>query len=557
MTHELTRMKREAWWKIVGHSDVKKATKDASNSDPWGPSVEQLKGLAAACYVSEDRAEVMHNLWKRIENGKPKNWRKIAKALVCLEYVMLHGPEDVVLEIRSGLYRLKPLKNFKCVDDKVDNGETVRYKVTNLLDLVQNDETVKQARESAKRTAQRITSNSSASPVNRSEPSISHMASRPRDRSPPPTSDEELARKLQQQFNREAGLPADYTGRGAHREVTSSDHEVPGVDLLQQHCIMNEIQAKHNAEHPPRAPNHPVEPRAAQPIQPPPTNTQSGYSSVTSPTWSLAPPTGASQGSRQRHVPQAQATPQAQAQPQAQPAAAQPHDFFGQQSQPQQQQQPQASNQPQQQPHHDFFFNAPQSQPQQGSLFAPQQQQQQQNMFSQPQQQPQQFNFQQQPPAQPVQQPAQAVFDPFAPTPQAQQAPPPQQVQQQPQHPQPDFNDFFSSLGQQSPVPSQPPAQPAPQPAAQFQVHQHPTLEPLAPVNQAPPQPDEITSPGLGLEKKLMADLDSFLTGGPKKETHAQKTLAELQGSHSQAQSAAYSNPQYSQPSSQGAMFHS
>eukprot|EP00659_Diplonema_papillatum_P020155 gene20155-30980_t len=294
MNHELVKMKREAWWKLVGHSDIKKATKDATNSDAWGPSVEQLKGLSTACYVAEDRAVVMHNLWKRVEDKDSKNWRKIAKALVCLEYVILHGPEDVVLEVRSGAYKLQPLKHFRSIDGhNVDQGKSVCTKSEKLLDLVKNDVQVQSSRATARRTADRITATSSASPVKPSKTAkgAAQMC------------DEEIARSLQRRFDREAsqsvgggssGLPHGPRGRlpQAHGGGAADEVELSAVDVAEQRRILERIQNQ-------RSPTNPA-PETAGFGGAVPAAGGGGYSSggaaaASSTQWTLAPPSAAPQ----------------------------------------------------------------------------------------------------------------------------------------------------------------------------------------------------------------------------------------------------------------------
>ena len=323
MSHEFNKMKRQAWWSLVGHSDIKKATKvhththtphlklhpppnflpplllpidsivfpklsppppsptstssspsqppnppqshhqhhttpvdhqDATNSENWGPSTEQLKGLAAACYVSEDRAQVLHNIWKRLEETEPKKWQKIVKALVVLDYACLHGPEDVVLDVRRNSFRLKTLREFKHVAGNVDHGESVRTKALNLLDLINSDDRIREARESAKRTSKRITGSSSNTvTVAASSSSSSRPAaqSRGRGRSPGlestlvPTglSDEEMARRLQEKYNREAGVaapPSSSFAAHGHTVVSAADEE----DVIEQVMRISKMEAE-------------------------------------------------------------------------------------------------------------------------------------------------------------------------------------------------------------------------------------------------------------------------------------------------------------------------
>eukprot|EP01063_Lacrimia_lanifica_P029081 TRINITY_DN437_c0_g2_i1.p1 TRINITY_DN437_c0_g2~~TRINITY_DN437_c0_g2_i1.p1 ORF type:complete len:511 (+),score=154.20 TRINITY_DN437_c0_g2_i1:66-1598(+) len=304
--HEITRKKREAWWSLVGHSDVKKATKDATNSDAWGPTVAQLKGLTAACYVTEDRAEVMHNLWKRIDEREAKKWTKVAKTLVVLEYVSLHGPEDVVTELRSGAFRLRELRKFEFVDSTgEDKGESVRQKAENLLALIKDDRKFKEARERAKRTSERITSASTTNPQHMATPPSStkipagsSMAagivrdvnapspvapSQPSGNTEGKLTDEQIARKLQEQFDAEAlaaGIRASSRptsappapapeptpappAAAAPQPVMVDGVELPGVDMEEQRRMLDTFRSAKSQQ--PESTAAPVAPDASVP----------------------------------------------------------------------------------------------------------------------------------------------------------------------------------------------------------------------------------------------------------------------------------------------------
>ena len=64
----------------MNYSDIEAKVRDATNSEPWGPSGAQMQELAKYTYSYDDFPEIMGMLWHRMFGDKnSKNWRKIYK----------------------------------------------------------------------------------------------------------------------------------------------------------------------------------------------------------------------------------------------------------------------------------------------------------------------------------------------------------------------------------------------------------------------------------------------------------------------------------------------
>ncbi|RZC89773.1 hypothetical protein C5167_035769 [Papaver somniferum] len=78
--------------KVLKVPGVEHKVLDATSSEPWGPHGHEYQTVMAV-------------LWKRI-NDTGKNWRHVYKALTVLEYLVGHGSERVIDEIKEHAYQI-------------------------------------------------------------------------------------------------------------------------------------------------------------------------------------------------------------------------------------------------------------------------------------------------------------------------------------------------------------------------------------------------------------------------------------------------------------------
>ena len=67
--------------------------------------------LADHTYNWEDYNVIMKHLWK-FAQSKPKDWRRIFKALNAMDYLCKNGAPRVVQEIKDDLYKIRTLQDF-------------------------------------------------------------------------------------------------------------------------------------------------------------------------------------------------------------------------------------------------------------------------------------------------------------------------------------------------------------------------------------------------------------------------------------------------------------
>lgn len=111
-----------------------------------------MQEIAQHTFTYEHFPEVMGMLWKRMLQDSAYSWRRIYKALSLLNYLLTHGSERVVTSAREHIYDLRRLENFTYIDEMgKDQGINVRQKAKLLIDLIQDDEKIRQERKKAKK----------------------------------------------------------------------------------------------------------------------------------------------------------------------------------------------------------------------------------------------------------------------------------------------------------------------------------------------------------------------------------------------------------------------
>ena len=113
--------------------------------------------LADHTYNWEDYTVIMKHLWGKVQS-KPKEWRRIFKALNCMDYLCKNGAPRVVQEIKDDLYKIRTLQDFSFSENGVDRGQGGKSKLVKILSLavliIHNRDSEGQV-ERAMRTAQR------------------------------------------------------------------------------------------------------------------------------------------------------------------------------------------------------------------------------------------------------------------------------------------------------------------------------------------------------------------------------------------------------------------
>lgn len=138
---------------------IKERTKDATNSDPWGPTDAQKRELATAAYDDENRALIYRALFKRLTETSDIT-HHVWKALDLLEFFLLMDVPNIMQELRTHgdlVFRLREYCYAKLPDAEKQAAANlrIRHKAQRLLDLMNEPELLEEEREKVFRIATR------------------------------------------------------------------------------------------------------------------------------------------------------------------------------------------------------------------------------------------------------------------------------------------------------------------------------------------------------------------------------------------------------------------
>lgn len=142
-------LKREVNKSILKVPEIEQKVLDATSNEPWGPHGTVMGDIAQATRNHYEFQMIMVILWKRLSDTG-RNWRHVYKALTVLEYLVAHGSERVIDEIREHAYQISTLADFQYVEPNgKDQGINVRKKSQTLVALVNDKDKIGEVRQKA------------------------------------------------------------------------------------------------------------------------------------------------------------------------------------------------------------------------------------------------------------------------------------------------------------------------------------------------------------------------------------------------------------------------
>ena len=146
---------------LKGVSDDEALVREATNADPWGPHGEQLRAIARL--TLDGRWDVVWDvLRERMEVCRGEKWRQTYKALSVVEYLIANGEERIPEDVRRSRV-LEDLVRFEHRDARgKDEGVNVRHRAEKIKSLIEDPESIREAREKAARNRGKYAGVSSA-----------------------------------------------------------------------------------------------------------------------------------------------------------------------------------------------------------------------------------------------------------------------------------------------------------------------------------------------------------------------------------------------------------
>ncbi|WCJ24067.1 ENTH/VHS family protein [Euphorbia peplus] len=134
----------------LAFSDVTNAellTEEATNNDPWGPDAKTMTKIAQSSYEIDDYWRIVDIVHKRFDVFDWKEWRQSYKALILLEFLLTHGPEEMAEEFQVDCDVIEELAKFEYIDDKGFNwGTSMQKRCEHVLQLLNGGLALKEAR---------------------------------------------------------------------------------------------------------------------------------------------------------------------------------------------------------------------------------------------------------------------------------------------------------------------------------------------------------------------------------------------------------------------------
>lgn len=137
----------------MNYTEIESKVREATTDDAWGPTGSLMQELASYTFCYDQFPELMSMLWKRMLQDNRRSWRRTYKSLILLNYLIKYGSERVITSAREHIYDLRSLENYAFIDEHgKDMGINIRHRAKALIELIQDDEKLRDERKKAKKS---------------------------------------------------------------------------------------------------------------------------------------------------------------------------------------------------------------------------------------------------------------------------------------------------------------------------------------------------------------------------------------------------------------------
>lgn len=125
----------------------------------WGASSTILNEIARDSFDYDKFALITQLMWESMENQRPAAWRIVFKGLSLLEHLIKNGSERCVDDARNHGHTLRSLHQFNYYEGTIDRGLGVREKSKQLVELLSDDERIREERQKARKLREKFGGN--------------------------------------------------------------------------------------------------------------------------------------------------------------------------------------------------------------------------------------------------------------------------------------------------------------------------------------------------------------------------------------------------------------
>ena len=122
----------------------------------WGASSSLMHEIARDTFDAERFYVVTRLMWEGMENQRPAAWKIVFKALTLLEFLVKNGAERCVDDARNHAHVLKAMGQFNYYEGTIDRGLGVREKSKQIMEILGDDERIREERQKAKKLRQKF-----------------------------------------------------------------------------------------------------------------------------------------------------------------------------------------------------------------------------------------------------------------------------------------------------------------------------------------------------------------------------------------------------------------
>ncbi|KAL7557847.1 hypothetical protein ACA910_019891 [Epithemia clementina (nom. ined.)] len=122
----------------------------------WGSSSTVMNEIARDTYDYDKFGIISTVMWESMENQRPAAWRVVFKGLTLLEHLIKNGSERCVDDARNHGHSLRALQQFNYYEGTIDRGQGVREKSKQLIEMLGDDERVREERMKARKLREKF-----------------------------------------------------------------------------------------------------------------------------------------------------------------------------------------------------------------------------------------------------------------------------------------------------------------------------------------------------------------------------------------------------------------